>query len=79
MNSTKTRKRDILVNEAVFKAAEGESEIAQLKIEEVSAIDCRSRSYQHRKNYPLEAVASAAVLCFIFSLADVDLSENQDL
>jgi ankyrin repeat protein len=46
--------------EAIFRAVEGESEMAQLKTEEVPAIGCESRSYSRRgDNYPLEAAASA--------------------
>ena len=45
---------------AIFRAAEGKSEIVQLKTEEVPAIGYESRSYlRHRENYPLEAAASA--------------------
>lgn len=45
--------------EAIFRAAEGESEMAQLKIEDVSATDYRRQSYSRSHNYPLEAAASA--------------------
>ena len=45
--------------EVIFKAAEDESEMAQLKTEEVAAIDYKSQSYSSCRNYPLEAAASA--------------------
>jgi hypothetical protein len=45
--------------EAIFRAAEGGSEMAQLKTEEVPAIGYRLKLYSRRKNYPLEAAASA--------------------
>lgn len=45
--------------EVIFRAAEGDSEMAQPKTEEVPAIGYESRSYSRRENYPLEAAASA--------------------
>ena len=51
--------RPIIELEAIFRAAEGESEMAQLKTEEVPAIGDELQLYSRRKNYPLEAAASA--------------------
>lgn len=45
--------------EAIFRAAEGESKMAQLKTEETPVIGYKSRSSLARENYPLEAAASA--------------------
>ncbi len=56
--SAKTTKPTIEFG-AIFRAAEGESEMAQLKTEEVPAIGYRLELYSRRKSYPLEAAASA--------------------
>lgn len=50
--------RPIIELEAVFRAAEGEPETAQLKTDEVPASGYKLQLYSRRKNYPLEAAAA---------------------